>query len=69
MFNFMQASLECVVCGVRGNLLYCDKCHKSYHLQCLDKLVKVLLIFTRRKIVFCKQCLVNDVTFNVFLLM
>ncbi|KAL4609745.1 hypothetical protein ACB092_08G003700 [Castanea dentata] len=36
------ASLECAVCGVRGNLLYCDKCHQSYHLQCLDKLVKCI---------------------------
>ncbi|XP_030971716.1 uncharacterized protein LOC115991870 isoform X2 [Quercus lobata] len=35
-------SLECVVCGVRGNLLYCDKCHQSYHLQCLDKLIKCI---------------------------
>ncbi|XP_062003976.1 uncharacterized protein LOC133721391 [Rosa rugosa] len=30
----------CVVCCVGGNLMHCDKCLRSYHLECLDKSLK-----------------------------
>ncbi|XP_057970460.1 protein CHROMATIN REMODELING 4 isoform X3 [Malania oleifera] len=31
---------ECVVCDVGGNLLCCDSCPRTYHLQCLDPPLK-----------------------------
>jgi superfamily II DNA or RNA helicase len=31
---------ECVVCDVGGNLLCCDRCPRTYHLQCLDPPLK-----------------------------
>lgn len=31
---------ECVVCDVGGNLLCCDFCPRTYHLQCLDPPLK-----------------------------
>ncbi|XP_062144435.1 uncharacterized protein LOC133851854 isoform X3 [Alnus glutinosa] len=33
-------SLECVACGERGNLVHCDGCNQSYHLQCINKSLK-----------------------------
>ncbi|XP_047150090.1 protein CHROMATIN REMODELING 4 [Vigna umbellata] len=31
---------ECVICDVGGNLLCCDSCPRTYHLQCLDPPLK-----------------------------
>ncbi|KAK4748079.1 hypothetical protein SAY87_014665 [Trapa incisa] len=31
---------ECVVCDLGGNLLCCDNCPRTYHLQCLDPPLK-----------------------------
>ncbi|KAL4312476.1 hypothetical protein GQ457_01G045740 [Hibiscus cannabinus] len=31
---------ECVICDLGGNLLCCDKCPRTYHLQCLDPPLK-----------------------------
>ncbi|XP_074333317.1 protein CHROMATIN REMODELING 4-like [Apium graveolens] len=31
---------ECVVCDLGGNLLCCDSCPRTYHLQCLDPPLK-----------------------------
>ncbi|XP_057824470.2 protein CHROMATIN REMODELING 4 isoform X2 [Cryptomeria japonica] len=31
---------ECVVCDAGGNLLCCDRCPRTYHLQCLDPPLK-----------------------------
>lgn len=31
---------ECVVCDVGGNLLCCDRCPRTYHLQCLNPPLK-----------------------------
>ncbi|KAK9156146.1 hypothetical protein Sjap_003626 [Stephania japonica] len=31
---------ECVVCDLRGNLLCCDSCPRTYHLQCLNPPLK-----------------------------
>ncbi|XP_044509205.1 protein CHROMATIN REMODELING 4-like isoform X2 [Mangifera indica] len=31
---------ECVICDLRGNLLCCDTCPRTYHIQCLDPPLK-----------------------------
>lgn len=31
---------ECVICDLGGNLLCCDSCPRTYHLQCLDPPLK-----------------------------
>lgn len=39
-----QYYYECVICDHGGNLLCCDSCPRTYHLQCLDPPLKVHLI-------------------------
>ncbi|KAK6917005.1 Zinc finger, PHD-finger [Dillenia turbinata] len=39
LVNF-QYYYECVVCDLGGNLLCCDSCPRTYHLQCLDPPLK-----------------------------
>ncbi|KAL5767306.1 hypothetical protein ACOSQ2_014089 [Xanthoceras sorbifolium] len=31
---------HCAVCGAKGDMLQCDDCHQTYHLQCLNRSVK-----------------------------
>ncbi|KAJ0081545.1 hypothetical protein Patl1_12258 [Pistacia atlantica] len=36
----IQYYYECVICDLGGNLLCCDSCPRTYHLQCLDPPLK-----------------------------
>ncbi len=38
---FLQYFYECVECDLGGNLLCCDSCPRTYHLECLNPPLKV----------------------------
>lgn len=40
-FYLLQYYFECEVCDLGGNLLCCDNCPRTYHLECLDPPLKV----------------------------
>lgn len=42
---FPQNYYECVVCDLGGELLCCDTCPRTYHIECLDPPLKVCIYF------------------------
>lgn len=43
---FLQYFYECVECDLGGNLLCCDSCPRTYHLECLNPPLKVWSVST-----------------------
>lgn len=41
---FLQYFYECVECDLGGNLLCCDSCPRTYHLECLNPPLKVWIL-------------------------
>lgn len=43
IFNVLQYYYECEECNLGGNLLCCDSCPRTFHLECLKPPLKVFV--------------------------